>query len=94
MREMNGEFFKEISDLFPGQEVIARSIPSFDALYDPAVSKAITDAGRKKFVISGLWTSMCFAFTALDKAMDVYGIMDAAGDAAAQAHRYGVERMM
>ena len=95
--KMNGEFFKEISDLFPGQEVIARSIPSFDAFDDPAVSKALTDAGRKKLVLSGLWTSMCFAFTALtalDKGMDVYGIIDAAGDATPQAHKYGVERML
>jgi nicotinamidase-related amidase len=95
--KMNGDFFKEISDLFPGKEVIARSVPSFDAFDDPAVSQAITDAGRTKLVISGLWTSMCFAFTALTalgKGMEVYGIMDAAGDATPQAHKYGVERMV
>jgi len=27
----NGEFFPEITKLFPGQEIFARKIPSFDA---------------------------------------------------------------
>lgn len=95
--EANGEFIKEITDLFPKLKVISRKIPSFDALEDEAVSKAVKEAGHNKLVVSGLWTSMCFAFTTLHglrEEMDVYGLMDAAGDSTPDAHKYGIKRML
>lgn len=93
----NGEFIKEITDLFPKLKVIARKMPSFDALEEDAVLSAVKKTGHKKLVVSGLWTSMCFAFTALHglrEGMDVYGLMDAAGDATKDAHKYGIKRML
>jgi nicotinamidase-related amidase len=95
--EGNGEFIKEITSLFPGQKAIARKIPGFDALEDAEVLAAVKATGRKKLVVSGLWTSMCFAFTALhglSEGMDVYGLIDAAGDSTKDAHKYGVKRML
>ena len=53
----NGEFFPEITQLFPNQEVFARKIPSFDAFEDENTFNAIKKTGRKKLVFSGLWTS-------------------------------------
>jgi len=94
--EGNGEFIKEITDLFPGQEVFARKVPGFDAFEDERVLAAVKNTGRKKIVISGLWTSMCFAYTAihaLREGYEVYGLIDAAGDASLDAHNYGVQRM-
>ena len=93
----NGNFLAEIAGLFPGQPVNARVVPSFDAFEDEATWNAFRKTGRKKMVISGLWTSMCFAYTALHgirEGYDVYGLMDAGGDSTPDAHRYGVERMM
>lgn len=95
--EGNGEFIKEITDLFPKLEVIARKMPSFDAFDEEKVLSAVKNTGHKKLVVSGLWTSMCFAFTALHglrEGMDVYGLMDAAGDATLDAHKYGIKRML
>jgi len=95
--EGNGEFIKEITDMFPKIKVIARKLPSFDALEEEAVLAAVKATGRKKLVVSGLWTSMCFAFSSLHglrEGMDVYGIMDGAGDATKDAHKYGIKRMM
>lgn len=95
--EGNGEFIKEIAGLFPKLKVIARKLPSFDALEEEAVLIAVKATGHKKLVVSGLWTSMCFAFTALHglrEGMDVYGLMDAAGDATRDAHKYGIKRML
>ena len=60
-----GEFIPEITRLFPDQEVFARKIPSFDAFEDERTWNAVKKTGRKKLVVSGLWTSMCFAYTAL-----------------------------
>jgi nicotinamidase-related amidase len=93
----NGEFIPEIATLFPGQEAFARKILSFDAFEDEATWNAVKKTGRKKMVVSGLWTSMCFAYTALHglkEGLEVYGLMDAAGDSTSDAHKYGIERML
>jgi len=40
---------------------------------------------------------MCFAYTALHairEGFDVYGLMDAGGDASVDAHKFGVKRMI
>ena len=95
--KLNGEFFKEISSLFPNQEVNARKVPSFDAFEDGPTLSEVRATGRKKVVISGLWTSMCFAYTALHaikEGFEVYGLMDAAGDSTLEAHKYGIKRML
>jgi nicotinamidase-related amidase len=93
----NGEFIKEITDLFPKQEVFARKVLGFDAFEDERVLEAVKKTGRKKVVVSGLWTSMCFAYTAihgLREGFEVYGLIDAAGDDSLDAHNYGVQRML
>ena len=92
-----GEFIPEIATLFPNQEVFARKIPSFDAFDDEGTWNAFKKTERKKVVISGLWTSMCFAYTALhalNEGYEVYGLIDTAGDSTLDAHKYGVERML
>ena len=93
----NGPFMTEVTTLFPGQEAITRKIPGFDAFEDEKTWNAAVKTGMKKIVISGLWTSMCFAFTALHavrEGYEVYGLMDAAGDSTPDAHRYGIRRML
>ena len=92
-----GEFIQEITALFPDKEVFAREIPSFDAFEDNRTWSAVKKLARKKLVISGLWTSMCFAYTALHALRDgytVYGLIDAAGDSTLDAHKYGIIRML
>jgi nicotinamidase-related amidase len=93
----NGPFMEDVTKLFPGQEAFARKVPSFDAFEDEATLNAVKAAGRKKIVISGLWTSMCFAYTAIHAIKDgyeAYGLMDAGGDSTHDAHKYGVKRML
>jgi nicotinamidase-related amidase len=95
--KQNGEFIPEIAGLFPNQEVFARKVLSFDAFEDERNWNAVKITGRKKLVISGLWTSMCFAYSALHglkEALDVYGLIDAAGDSTPDAHKYGAQRML
>lgn len=93
----NGNFQAEIAQLFPGKEVYTRPVPSFDAFEDEKTYGAAKKAGRKKMVIAGLWTSMCFCYTALHAIRDgyeVYGLMDAAGDSTRAAHKFGIKRML
>jgi nicotinamidase-related amidase len=92
-----GEFIPEIASQFPNQKVFARKVPSFDAFEDEGTWSAFKKTERKKVVISGLWTSMCFAYTALHalkEGYEVYGLIDAAGDSTLDAHKYGVKRML
>ena len=80
--QRNGEFMADVTKIFPGQEVFARAVPGFDAFEDEKTWNAFKKTGRKKVVISGLWTSMCFAYTALHalkEGYEVYGLVDAAG---------------
>jgi nicotinamidase-related amidase len=75
----NGQFFPEIAALFPDQEAFSRKILSFDAFEDEATWEATKKTGKRKIVVSGLWTSMCFAYTALHalrEGLEVYGLMD------------------
>jgi nicotinamidase-related amidase len=93
----NGDFIPEITGLFPGQEVFARKVPGFDAFEDEGTWNAVKATGRRKIVVSGLWTSMCFAYSALHAikdGLDCYGLIDAAGDSTPEAHRYAIERML
>ena len=94
--DVNGKIVDEVRDQFPGQQVFQRAGQSFDAFEDEGVAQAVAATGRKKVIVSGLWTSMCFAYTALhgvEAGYEVYGLVDAAGDATADAHFYGQQRM-
>jgi nicotinamidase-related amidase len=93
----NGAVIDDLMSLFPDQKAIERPNHSFDALETEEVLAAIQKTGRKKIIVSGLWTSMCFAFSALHavrEGYDVYGLIDAAGDATPDAHEYGIQRML
>jgi nicotinamidase-related amidase len=95
--KLNGDFIQEVTQLFPNQTVYARKVPSFDAFEDENTRNAFEKTGKKKIVLSGLWTSMCFAYTAIHairEGYDVYGLMDAAGDSTPDAHKYGIKRML
>ncbi len=95
--QSNGDFIPEISGLFHGQEVFARKVPGFDAFEDEGTWNAVKATGRRKIVVSGLWTSMCFAYSALHalkEGYDCYGLMDAGGDSTPEAHQFGIERML
>src|SRR5664280_611097 len=63
--QTNGDIFPEITGLFPNQEIFVRKVPSFDAFEDEKTYNAVKRTNRNKLVISGLWTSMCFTYTAL-----------------------------
>ncbi len=93
----NGLFLAEIRELFPKVPVIARTVPGFDCFDDPDVLKAVKQTGKKQLVLSGLWTSMCFAFSAIrgvKEGFEVFGVMDAAGSESPVAHNMAIERMI
>jgi len=58
---------------------------------------AVEGAGRKKLVMTALWTEVCLALAALDAMRDgyeVYPVVDAVGGTSAEAHHAALERMV
>lgn len=93
----NGDFLPEIVEMFPGISVIDRKVPAFDAFEDKAVLNAVKKTGRTQLIISGLWTSMCMALTALRglrEGMNVFGVMDTASSESMDAHKMAIHRMI
>jgi len=93
----NGAFLSEIVAMFPNTPVIDRRVPSFDAFEDEEVLNAVKKTGRKQLVLTGLWTSMCLAITALRglrEGFEVFGVMDAAASESLDAHNMAVQRMV
>lgn len=70
---------------------------SLNAWQNREVIRAVEKTGRKKLLITGLWTSGCPTYTALDAlkaGYEVYILTDVMGDATTDAHNRAIERMV
>ena len=89
-----GYIFPQVTDVFPGQEVIDRTL--INTWEDPKVVDAVKATGRKQLVIAGLWTDICVAMPAIQAAgegWDVTVITDASGAGSTEAHEVAIQRM-
>jgi nicotinamidase-related amidase len=89
-----GGIFPQITDVFPGQEVIDRTL--INTWEDPKVVDAVKATGRKQLIIAGLWTEICVAMPAIQAAgegWDVTVITDASGGVSVEAHEVAMQRM-
>jgi nicotinamidase-related amidase len=58
---------------------------------------AVEATGRKKLIMTALWTEVCLAFPALDAlraGYEVFAVTDAVGGTSPEAHRAGLERVV
>ena len=59
--------------------------------------RAVKATGRKKLVMTALWTEVCLAFPTLDalrEGFEVFPVVDAVGGTSPEAHRTGIERIV
>lgn len=64
---------------------------------DADFRRAVEATGRKKLVMTALWTEVCLAFPALDalrEGYEVFPVVDAVGGTSPEAHRAGLERIV
>jgi nicotinamidase-related amidase len=64
---------------------------------DSDFRQAVEATGRKKLVMTALWTEVCLAFPALDalgEGYEVFPVVDAVGGTSPEAHRAGLERIV
>ena len=93
--DRGGLIFPHITDVFPGQEVIDRTL--INTWEDPKVVDAVKATGRKQLIIAGLWTEICVAMPviqALGEGWDVTVITDASGAVSVEAHQVAIQRMI
>jgi len=70
---------------------------ALNAWQNKALVEAVRKTGRKKILITGLWTSGCPTYTTLDALKDgyeVYILADLMGDATTMAHDTAIDRMV
>lgn len=90
-----GLIFSQITDVFPDQEVIDRTL--INTWQDPKVVDAVKATGRKQLIMAGLWTEVCVAMPAiqaLGEGWDVTVITDASGGTSVEAHAVAIQRMI
>lgn len=95
LAERGGAIFPQITDLFPGQEVIDRTL--INTWQDPNVVDVVKATGRKQLIIAGLYTEICVAMPviqALGEGWDVTVVTDACGGVSVEAHQVAIQRMI
>ncbi|MEU2618156.1 hydrolase [Streptomyces sp. NPDC007157] len=91
----SGPILPQLAGVFPGQELIDRT--TMNAWEDSRVVEAIKATGRRKLIISGLWTEVCIVLpvlSALGQGYEVYVVADASGGITPEAHEHAVQRMV
>ncbi|MEC9434017.1 MAG: hydrolase [Pseudomonadota bacterium] len=92
----SGHTYPELLDVFPQAPLLERS--SMNSWDDQKVRDALAANGRKKVVVSGLWTEVCncsFALEAMrDGGYEIYMVADASGGTSLAAHDHAMQRMV
>lgn len=69
---------------------------SINAWEDVEFRKAVEDTGRKKLIMTALWTEACLTFPTLDalhEGYEVYAVVDAVGGTSRSAHEAALRRI-
>ncbi len=93
--DRGGRIFPQITDVFPGQEILDRTF--INTWEDRTVVAAVEATGRKQLIIAGLWTEVCVAMPtiqALGEGWDVTVVTDASGGVSLEAHQVAIQRMV
>ncbi|WON77715.1 hydrolase [Serratia sp. UGAL515B_01] len=95
----SGHSYPELLAVYPNNKLLERS--SMNSWDDQNVRDALAvnaAQGRKKIVVSGLWTEVCnltFALSCLqDTDYEIYMVADASGGTSVDAHKYAMDRMI
>ena len=92
----SGYTYPELLAVFPEAPLLERT--SMNSWDDQKVRDALAQNGRKKVVVSGLWTEVCnitFALSAaLEGGYEIYMVADASGGTSQEAHDYAMQRMI
>ncbi len=94
-KSFSGNMWPQIQAIFPNQTPIERS--SMNSWDDKNFVGAIEKSGKKKIVLSGLWTETCVALPtvqAIHDSYEVYVVEDCCGDVSQLAHDNAMKRVI
>ena len=91
----SGYIWPELLAVHPDSQPIERT--SMNSWEDAAFVRAVEATGRKKLVISALWTEVCLTFPALmalEAGYEVYVVTDTSGGTSTDAPERAIDRMV
>src|SRR5207237_2801690 len=91
----NAPTIHQLQAILPDAEALDRT--TINAWEDEQFVRAVKAPGRKKLIMTALWTEACLTFPSLDALRDgyeVYPVVDAVGGTSAEAHRAALERVV
>lgn len=91
----SGYIWPELLAVHPESKPIERT--SMNSWEDAKFVEAVEKTGRKKLIISALWTEVCLTFPALmalKAGYEVYVVTDTSGGTSVDAHERSVQRMV
>jgi len=94
-KAFSGYMWPQIQAIFPNQTPIERS--SMNSWDDKNFVAAIEKSGKKKIVLSGLWTETCVALPTVQAIHDnyeVYVVEDCCGDVSQLSHDNAMKRVI
>jgi nicotinamidase-related amidase len=94
-KAFSGNMWPQIQAVFPEQTPIERS--SMNSWDDANFVAAIEKTGKKKIVLSGLWTETCVALPtiqAIHDGYEVYVVEDCCGDVSQLSHDNAMKRVI
>jgi nicotinamidase-related amidase len=84
----------QLQDALPGIRAFDRT--TINAWEDVEFNQAVRETGRRKLVMTALWTEACLTFPCLDamrEGFETYPVTDAVGGTSPEAHRAALERI-
>src|SRR5437588_1984217 len=94
-KSFSGNMWPQMQAVFPGQVPVERS--SMNSWDDQNFVAAIEKSGRKKIVLTGLWTETCVALPtvqAIHDGYEGYAVEDCCGDVIQLAHDNAMKRVI
>ena len=85
----------ELKEVLADSREIDRT--TINAWEDVEFRQAVEATGRKKLIMTALWTEICLTFPSLDAlraGYEVYPVVDAVAGTSPEAHRAGLERIV
>src|SRR6267143_3055105 len=90
----NAPTIHQLQEILPDVEALDRT--TINAWEDVEFVQAVKATGRKKLIMTALWTEACLTFPALDALQagyDVYAVADAVGGTSVEAHEAALRRI-
>ncbi len=94
-KSFSGNMWPQVQAIFPDQTPIERS--SMNSWDDKNFVAAVEKTGKKKLVLSGLWTETCVALPtiqAIHDGYEIYVVEDCCGDVSALSHDNAMKRVI